>query len=111
MGPSGAAREAVIKARSMGSLSVRIDARTAVLVKRVARERGLSKSEVVRLALATLRERAEQPSGIPPSVAMAHLIGSGDSGGMQLSERTGERFAKMLLEERKRRRRPTRRVD
>src|SRR5258708_40282175 len=106
-----AAREAVIQARSMGSLSVRIDARMAALVKRVARERGLSKSEVVRLALASLRERAEQPSDIPLSVAMAHLIGSGDSGGMQLSERTGERFAKMLLEERKRRRRPTRRAD
>ena len=95
----------------MGSLSVRIDARMAALVKRVARERGLSKSEVVRLALATLREGAEQPSGTPLSVAMAHLIGTGDSGGMQLSERTGERFAKMLSEERKRRRRPTRRAD
>jgi hypothetical protein len=83
----------------------------AALVKRVARERGLSKSEVVRMAIANLREQAEQPSGVRPSVALAHLIGSWDSGGMQLSERTGERFAQMLLEDRKRRRQSNRRAD
>ena len=81
-----------------------INARTAALVKRVARERGLSKSEVVRMALATFRKQYEQSSGVPLSVALAHLIGSGDSGGMNPSERTGERFAQMLQEERKRRR-------
>jgi Ribbon-helix-helix protein, copG family len=95
----------------MPSLSVRIDARTAALVKRVARERGLSKSEVVRMALATFRKQYEQSSGVPPSVALAHLIGSYDSGGMNLSERTGERFAQMLLEDRKRRRQSNRRAD
>jgi hypothetical protein len=46
---------------------------------------------------------------------MAHLIGSWDSGGMNLSERTGERFARMLQEnknaKRTRRRRTTRRTD
>jgi hypothetical protein len=87
-------------------MNIRIDARTATLLKRVARERGLSKSEVVRLALATLRERLSRPSVVPPSVAMAHLIGSWDSGGMQLSERTGEKFARMLQEERRHRTTP-----
>ena len=68
-------------------------------------------SEVVRQALATLRERQARPSVAPLSLAIAHLIGSGDSGGMQLSERTGERFARMLLEDRKRRRRSSRSAD
>jgi hypothetical protein len=81
------------------------------LLERIMRERGLSKSEVVRLALANLRERVERPSGVPPSVAPAHLIGSVDSGGLNLSERTGERFAQMLLKERKRRRRSNPRAD
>ena len=91
-------------------MNVRLDARTAALLKRVARERGLSESEVLRLALANLRQPAEQPSVVPPSIAMAHLIGSGDSGGKRLSERTGEQFAR-LLRERNRRRRHTPRAD
>ena len=41
----------------MGALNVRVDPQTAALVERVARESGLTKSEVVRQALATLRER------------------------------------------------------
>jgi hypothetical protein len=101
----------VIQAQGMSSLSVRIDAPMAALVKRVARERGLSKSEVVRMALATFRKQYEQSSRVPPSVALAHLIGSGDSGGKNLSEHTAERFAQMLLEERKRRRPADRRAD
>jgi hypothetical protein len=39
------------------------------------------------------------------------LIGSGDSGGMRLSERTGERLSQMLLEDRKRRRQSNRGAD
>lgn len=101
----------------MGALNVRIDPRTAAFLEQVARETGLSKSEVVRQALATLRQkraRARTPKPTPFEL-MAHLIGSGDSGGMNLSERTGERFARMLQEKkndnRTRRRRPARRAD
>ncbi len=99
----------------MGALNVRVDPQTAALVERVARESGLTKSEVVRQALATLRKREARPSRATPYELMAHLIGSWDSGGMRLSERTGERFARMLQEEkhakRTRRRRSTRRAD
>ena len=99
----------------MGALNVRIDPQTAAFLERVARERGLTKSEVVRQALATLRAQDKGPSRKTPYELMAHLIGSGDSGGMNLSERTGERFTQMLLEERDakrtRRRRSTRRAD
>jgi hypothetical protein len=99
----------------VGALNVRIDPQTAAFLERVARERGLTKSEVVRQALAALRKQGPRTPTPPPSVLMAHLIGSWDSGGMNLSERTGERFARMLQEnknaKRTRRRRTTRRAD
>jgi hypothetical protein len=99
----------------VGTLNVRIDAETAALVDRIARERGLTKSEVVREALAALREQEELDTRPPLSVRLAHIIGSGDSGGKQLSQRTGEKFAR-LLQERKHanrtgRRRTARRAD
>ena len=99
----------------MGALNVRVDPQTAALVERVARESGLTKSEVVRQALATLREHGARAAAATPSEAMAHLIGSWDSGGMRLSERTGEQFARLLRERknanRTGRRRSTRRAD
>jgi hypothetical protein len=99
----------------MAALNVRVDPQTAALVERVARESGLTKSEVVRRALATLRENGARAAAATPSEAMAHLIGSGDSGGMRLSERTGEQFARLLRERknanRTGRRRSTRRAD
>ena len=82
----------------MGTLNVRIDARTASLVERIARARGLTKSEVVRQALSTLREQEKEATPPPLSVRLAHIVGSGDSGGMQLSQRTGEKFARLLQE-------------
>ena len=98
-----------------GALNVRVDSETAAFLERVARESGLTKSEVVRQALATLRERGARPSAAAPAAAMAHLIGCWDSGGMRLSEHTGERFAQLLRErnhaKRAGRRRSTRRTD
>lgn len=82
----------------MGTLNVRIDPETAALVDRIAHERGLTKSEVVREALAILRERETETTGIPSRSRMARIIGSWDSGGMRLSERTGEKFAALLQE-------------
>jgi hypothetical protein len=99
----------------VAALNIRIDAETAAFLDRIARERGLTKSEVVRQALATLRKKDARPSRATPYERMAHLIGSWDSGGMNLSERTGERFARMLQENknanRTRRRGTTRRTD
>ena len=99
----------------MAALNIRIDAETAASLERIARERGLTKSELVRQALAALRKQGPRTPTPPPSVLMAHLIGSWDSGGMNLSERTGERFARMLQEnknaKRTRRRRTARRAD
>ncbi len=100
----------------MAALNIRIDAETADFLERFARERGLSKSEVVRQALGKLRKKeGARPSRKTPYELVAHLIGKWDSGGMNLSERTGERFARMLQENknanRAGRRRSTRRVN
>jgi ribbon-helix-helix CopG family protein len=80
----------------MSTLHIRVDAETAALVERIARQSGRTKSEVVRQALAVLRKHAKRTSTTAPAEAMAHLIGCWDSGGMRLSERTGERFAELL---------------
>jgi Arc/MetJ-type ribon-helix-helix transcriptional regulator len=97
----------------MGALNVRVDPQTAAFLDRFARENGLTKSEVVRQALRTLQQQEKLVTRPSLSVRLAQIIGSGDSGGMQLSERTGERFTQMLLEERNakraRRRRTARR--
>jgi Ribbon-helix-helix protein, copG family len=99
----------------MAALNIRIDAETAAFLDRIAQQRGLTKSEVVRQALAKLRSREPRQSRKTPYELAAHLIGSWDSGGMNLSERTGERFARMLQEkknaDRTRRRRSARRAD
>jgi hypothetical protein len=82
----------------MSIIKVRVDTETASLLERIARQTGRTKSEVVRDALQALRNQYAQPAPLPPAKAMAHLIGSWDSGGMRLSERTGERFAQLLEE-------------
>ena len=86
-------------------LSLRLDADTERLVNRLARRRGQSKSEVLREALRALaREQAPSHSGPTLYDAIEHHIGCFDSGGMNLSDRTGRRFT-ALLAERKRGRR------
>jgi hypothetical protein len=81
------------------ALSVRLDPGTERLVERLARQRGQTKSEVIRDALGRLAEPDEGADGKKrPYDLVAHLIGCVDSGGANLSERTGEKFAKLLRE-------------
>jgi Arc/MetJ-type ribon-helix-helix transcriptional regulator len=84
----------------MSALNLRVDARTAAFLERVARQSGRTKSEIVREALEALRKEETRPKALAPSETMAHLIGCWDSGGMKLSEHTGERFAQLLRESR-----------
>ena len=70
----------------MPTLSIRLDARTASLVDRVAEQTRKTKSDVLREAIGQYAE-------------IAHLIGSWDSGGKQLSTRSGEKFAAMLKQD------------
>ena len=71
-------------------LSVRLDRETEARLRRLARAAGRSKSWVIREAVA-----AYEPAGggRRPFDALAPFIGAGDSGRLDLSEDTGDRFA------------------
>jgi len=88
------------------TVSLRLDLETERLVNRLARARRQTKSDVIREALRALaREESTRRSGPTVYDAIAHHIGCFDSGGLNLSSRTGQRFA-ALLAERTRGRRP-----
>jgi hypothetical protein len=94
----------------MATLSIRLEAKTASTVDRITARTGKTKSEIVREAITDYVGRIEKkPKGERPYDKMAPYIGICDSGGMQLSTRTGERFTGMLLKERDERRRADRR--
>ena len=80
--------------------SVRLDAETQELVRRLAKRRGMTKSEVIREALEEWVDK-EKEKLEKPYDAIRHLIGIVDSGGQGLSERTGERFRHLLQEKRR----------
>jgi hypothetical protein len=94
----------------MSTLTVRLDARTASTVDRVAAQTGKTKSEIARAAITEYVEKVgKKTQSERPYDKVADLIGIWDSGGMQLSTRTGEKFTEMLLRERDERRRADRR--
>jgi len=82
--------------------TVRLDVPTEAALKRLAAQRGQTKSEVIRDAIARLAgEDRAQPSAHDK---LRPFVGIVDSGGRQLSTETGRRFRE-LLEERRRARR------
>ena len=86
------------------ALSVRLDPGMERLVQRLARKRKQTKSEVIRDALGVLAEQEKGGSGKKrPYDLVAHLIGCVRGGPRDLSTRTGEKFARLLMEKRKKR--------
>jgi Arc/MetJ-type ribon-helix-helix transcriptional regulator len=82
--------------------SVRLDQKTESLVRRLARERAQTKSEVIRealVALARSEDRTRRGKTLYDSIA--HVVGSVKGLPPDLSERTGEKF-RALLRARKR---------
>lgn len=81
--------------------SVRLPDRLERLVSRVAKERGTTKSEVIRNVL-TILEKDDQKArgGTTPYQAMKHLIGCASGGPSDLSEETGKKFRGALLRRR-----------
>jgi hypothetical protein len=85
--------------------SVRLDARTERLIRQLAKRRGQTKSELIRLAIESLASEAADArpkAGRSPTTPsaydrLAYIIGVADSGGAALSERTGERFRNLLI--------------
>lgn len=78
-------------------ISVRLDEEERRLVSRLARSLKKSRSDVIRAALGALAER-EHLAGKPssPYERVAHLIGCVKGGPADLSERTGDRFRKLV---------------
>lgn len=84
--------------------SVRMDAETEKLLKDLARERGSTKSEIVREAVRlAARRRPRSRIAERPYDAFRGVIGAVRGGPADLSERTGERFRKLLLDRKRKR--------
>jgi len=83
--------------------SVRLDPEIKILIQRLAKQSGLTKSQIIREALLSFAERRQAKTQRPYD-AVKHLVGSADSGGLALSEKTGDKF-RTLLAGRKRARR------
>lgn len=81
--------------------SVRLDARTESLIRRLAKRQGRTKSELIRAAIESLAREAEETEARGAAVSaydrFAHVVGIADSGGANLSERTGEQFRDLLI--------------
>lgn len=80
--------------------SIRLDPRAERLLRRLAKARGQTKSDVVRAAIEALAGEAgvaAQP-GEPETAfdRIADAIGVADSGGAHLSEDTGEAFRRLV---------------
>lgn len=77
--------------------TVRLDPETESLIKRLAKKTGRTKSQVIRDAIRTLAESEDSGKVTGgPYEAFSHLIGCASGGGPDLSERTGEKFTKLL---------------
>ena len=79
--------------------SVRMDSETERLLNDLARERGSTKSEVLREAVRlAARDQRRRRGARRPYDAFRGVIGSVRGGPPDLSERTGERFRRLLLD-------------
>jgi Arc/MetJ-type ribon-helix-helix transcriptional regulator len=89
--------------------TVRLDPETLRLMRRLVRQTGRTKSEIIRDAIRRLGA-GDRADAAPRTAyeAMEHAIGCWSSGGAGLSEQTGRKFRALLISRRERakRRRP-----
>ncbi len=76
--------------------SVRLDAKTERVLERLARQRRMTKSAVIREAIHIVADKEERTGSASPYEAVKDLIGCVSGGPPDLSERTGERFREIL---------------
>ena len=84
--------------------SIRLDPEAERLLRRLAKQRGQTKSEVVRAAIQSLAKemQAEATDRASAYDRLAHVIGIADSGGRgALSENTGAKLRALLAERRR----------
>jgi predicted DNA-binding protein len=77
-------------------LTVRIDPQLARRLDRAASLRGVTRSELVRNAVEKALAEAEGLRSLSFYDEVAEFVGCVDSGGQDLSQRTGERFRRLL---------------
>lgn len=79
--------------------TVRMDPETEKLLESLAREQGTTKSEIVREAVKSAARRRRRSHRVErPIDAFREVIGCVRGGSPDLSERTGERLRKILLD-------------
>lgn len=83
-------------------LTVRLDPETRKLLNRLAKEQGVSRSDIVRTGIRLVAEHHETSRESNPYERIRHLIGSARGGPPDLSERTGEKFREILSRKRRR---------
>jgi predicted DNA-binding protein len=94
----------------MATFSIRMDDKTTSALGRIAAQTGKTKAEIFREALQSYVEKVDVENSTKTPYQLAkHLIGSLDSGGMQLSVDGGKKVTRMLVEERDARRPANRR--
>jgi hypothetical protein len=77
--------------------TVRLDPETESMIKRLARKTGRTKSQVIRDAIRVLAKTEDGGKTMGgPYEAFSHVIGCARGGPPDLSERTGEKFTKLL---------------
>lgn len=77
-------------------VTVRLDTETETTLRRLAAQRGQSKSDVIRDAIVRLAEIEEAGADGSAYARLRPFVGIDDSGGRQLSRRTGRRFREHL---------------
>ena len=78
--------------------TVRLDPETESMIKRLARKTGRTKSQVIRDAIRVLAKSEDGGKATGgPYEAFSHVIGCASGGPADLSERTGEKFSKLLV--------------
>lgn len=83
-------------------LTVRVDLKTERMLERLARQRGRTKSEVMRDAINVLAKSVEaQEEAEHPYEKVRDLIGCVHGGPTDLSVRTGDAFRQVLARRRK----------
>jgi hypothetical protein len=87
-----------------GLVSLRLDGKTIRSVQRLARRKGVTRSDLLRDAVTTLLAKETALGGEAPHEVWARVIGCVRGGLPDLSEQTGEKF-RGLLEGRQRKRR------
>jgi len=79
--------------------TVRLDVKTETALKRLTLRRGQTKSEVIRDAITRLAE--DEGEQVSAAERLQSFIGIVDSGGRQLSQRTGQKLRELLEEKRR----------